>query len=162
MITPFHPLLSKLLQCTVAAVLSLSAVAQAQSLDGPLRIVVGYAPGGSSDRVARIVADKLQTQLGVPVVVENKTGAGGRLAAQQVKTTPANQNVLMLANPAVMAVAPLVFKDNGYDPDADFVPVSHVNSYEFGLAVSSAVPVKALSHLVAWLKANPEKSTFLR
>lgn len=134
--------------------------ASAQALDGPLRIVVGYAPGGSSDRVARIVGDKLSARLGVPVVVENKTGAGGRLAAQQLKGAPATQNVLMLANPAVMVVAPLVFKDNGYDAERDFVPVSHVNSYEFGLAVATAVPVRELSHLLAWLRANPEKANF--
>src|SRR3982751_2160971 len=96
------------------------APALAQALDGPLRIVVGYAPGGSTDRVARIVAEKLQGKLGVPVVVENKTGAGGRLAAQQLKATPAGQNVLMIGNPAVITVAPLVFKDNGYDPGRDF------------------------------------------
>ncbi|MGH8858939.1 MAG: tripartite tricarboxylate transporter substrate-binding protein, partial [Polaromonas sp.] len=115
----------------VTLALMTSLPLQAQPLDGPLRIVVGYAPGGSTDRVARIVGDKLKDRLGVPVVVDNKTGAGGRLAAQQVKATPAGQNVLMLANPAVMVVAPLVFKDNGYDAEADFVPVSHVNSYEF-------------------------------
>ncbi|MBE2263138.1 MAG: Bug family tripartite tricarboxylate transporter substrate binding protein [Burkholderiaceae bacterium] len=140
--------------------LTLLAGAQAQPLDGTLRIVVGYAPGGSSDRVARIVADKLQAKIGNTVIVENKTGAGGRLAAQQVKATPAGQNVLMLGNPAVMVVAPLVFKDAGYDPERDFVPVSEVSSYEFGLAVSSAVPVKELTHLLAWLRANPEKANF--
>jgi tripartite-type tricarboxylate transporter receptor subunit TctC len=134
--------------------------APAQTLDSPLRIVVGYAPGGSSDRVARIVGDKLQAKLGIPVVVENKTGAGGRLAAQQVKATPAGQSVLMLANPAVMVVAPLVFKDNGYDAERDFTPVSQVNDYEFGLAVATAVPVRELSHLVAWLRSNPEKANF--
>lgn len=133
---------------------------QAQAADTPLRIVVGYAPGGSTDRVARIVGDKLQAKLGITVVVENKTGAGGRLAAQQLKSTPAGQDALMVANPAVMVVAPLVFKDNGYDADRDFVPVSHVNDYEFGLAVSSAVPVRELSHLLAWLRANPEKANF--
>jgi tripartite-type tricarboxylate transporter receptor subunit TctC len=132
----------------------------AQPIEGPLRIVVGYAPGGSSDRVARIVGDKLQAKLGIPVVVENKTGAGGRLAAQQVKATPAGQSVLMLANPAVMVVAPLVFKDNGYDAERDFTPVSQVNDYEFGLAVATAVPVRELSHLVAWLRSNPEKANF--
>lgn len=131
-----------------------------QSLDGPLRIVVGFAPGGASDKVARLVGDKLTTKLGVPVVVENKTGAGGRLAAQQLKGAPASQNVLMLANPAVMLIAPLVFKDNGYDPEKDFVPVSHVNDYEFALSVASAVPVKQLSHLLAWIRANPEKANF--
>ena len=134
--------------------------ASAQPIEGPLRIVVGYAPGGSSDRVARIVGEKLQAKLGIPVIVENKTGAGGRLAAQQVKATPAGQSVMMLANPAVMVVAPLVFKDSGYDPERDFTPVSQVNDYEFGLAVSQAVPVRELSHLLAWLRANPEKANF--
>ncbi len=137
-----------------------SLCAQAQPLDSPLHIVVGYAPGGSSDRVARIVADKLQAKLGVAVIVDNKTGAGGRLAAQQVKATPAGQNVLLLANPAVMTVAPLVFKDNGYDPDRDFVPVSHVNNYEFAVAVGAAVPVREFSHLLAWLRANPAQANF--
>ena len=133
---------------------------QAQPLDSPLHIVVGYAPGGSSDRVARIVGDKLQAKLGVPVIVDNKTGAGGRLAAQQVKATPAGQNVLMLGNPAVIMVAPLVFKDNGYDPERDFVAVSHVNNYEFAVAVGAAVPVREFSHLLAWLRANPAQANF--
>jgi tripartite-type tricarboxylate transporter receptor subunit TctC len=146
-----------LLAATLAA---LGLPVQAQTPEGPLRIVVGYAPGGSTDRVARIVGDKLQAKLGVNVIVENKTGAGGRLAAQQVRATPAGQNVLMVGNPAVIVVAPLVFKDNGYDAERDFVPVSHVNDYEFGLAVATAVPVRELSHLLAWLRANPEKANF--
>jgi tripartite-type tricarboxylate transporter receptor subunit TctC len=146
-----------LLAATFAA---LNPSAHAQVPEGPLRIVVGYAPGGSTDRVARIVGDKLQAKLGTTVVVENKTGAGGRLAAQQVKSTPAGQNVLMVGNPAVMVVAPLVFKDNGYDAERDFVPVSHVNDYEFGLAVATAVPVRELSHLLAWLRANPQQANF--
>src|SRR4051812_43676822 len=145
---------------TLAAVLAFCAsLAQAQAPD-TLRLVTGFAPGGATDRVARIVADKLQARLGIPVIVENKTGAGGRIAAQQVKAPPPGQHVLMLATPAVMVVAPLVFKDNGYDPERDFVPVSHVNDYEFGLAVASAVPVRELSHLLAWLRANPAQANF--
>jgi tripartite-type tricarboxylate transporter receptor subunit TctC len=140
------------------AAASLSRLARAQ--DKTLRLVVGFAPGGVSDRVARIVGEKLQARLGTTVIVENKTGAGGRLAAQQVKATPAGQHVLMLSNPAVMTVAPLVFKDSGYDPEKDFVPVSHVLDYDFGLAVGAAVPVRELSHLVAWLRANPEMANF--
>jgi len=144
-----------------AAVLALVAgAAQPQSGDSTLRIVTGFAPGGATDRVARIVADKLQAKLGVTVVVDNRTGAGGRLAAQLVKATPPGQQVLMLANPAVMVVAPLVFKDNGYDPERDFVPVSHVNDYDFAVSVGAAVPVKELSHLVAWLRANPDQANF--
>lgn len=133
---------------------------RAQPADRTLRIVVGYPPGGSSDRAARIVGEKLQAKLGMTVIIENKTGAGGRLAAQQVRSTPAGQPTLMLGNPAVMTIAPLVFKDTGYDAARDFVPVSHVYDYEFALAVAQAVPVRELSHLLAWLRANPEKATF--
>jgi tripartite-type tricarboxylate transporter receptor subunit TctC len=143
-----------------AIAVAVAPAAFAQALDSPLHIVVGYAPGGSTDRVARIVADKLQAKLGVSIVVDNKTGAGGRLAAQSVKAAPAGQNVLLVANPATMVVAPLVFKDNGYDPEKDFVPVSHVNDYEFAVAVGAAVPVRELTHLIAWLRANPAQANF--
>ena len=148
-----------LLLTGAAAVGALAGGARAQS-DNTLRLIVPYAPGGSSDRAARIVADKLTARLGGPVVVENKTGAGGRLAMQQTKGLPASQNVLVLANPATMVVAPLVFKDNGYDPDKDFQPVSQVSDYEFGVAVATAVPVKEIRHLLAWLRANPSQANF--
>lgn len=139
----------------LALVLAATAGTQALADEAPLRIVAGYAPGGSTDRNARIVGDKLQAKLGVPVIVENKPGAGGRLAAQQVKNAKPGDNVLMIGNPAVMVVAPLVFKDAGYDPQRDFVPVANVNDYEFAIAVGPAVPVRELSHLLAWLRANP-------
>ncbi|GMV32138.1 MAG: C4-dicarboxylate ABC transporter substrate-binding protein [Rhodanobacteraceae bacterium] len=146
----------------LAAILSLGAAspAPAQPLDGSLRIVVPYAPGGASDRAARLVADRLKDRLGVTVVVENRTGAGGRLAMQQLKTTPAGQHVLVVANPALMVVAPVVFRDVGYDARRDFVPVSHVTNYDFAVAVGSAVPVREFNHLAAWLRANPEKANF--
>ncbi|KAA0181626.1 ABC transporter substrate-binding protein [Cupriavidus gilardii] len=131
-----------------------------EKIDGPLRFVVGYAPGGASDRAARIVGQALQAKYGVTVVVENKAGAGGRLAAQQVRHAGPADNVLMLGNPAVMTVAPLVFKDTSYDPDTDFVPVSQVSSYDFAVITGPQVPVREMSHLVAWLKANPGKAFF--
>eukprot|EP01034_Spumella_vulgaris_P035784 gene35783-44122_t len=114
------------LSVTTALTGLLAATVHAQTpADAPLRIVVGYPPGGSSDRVARIVADKLQAKLGSPVIVENKAGAGGRLSAQYVKAAPVHQPALLLANPAVMVVAPLVFPDAGYDAERDFRAVSH-------------------------------------
>ena len=146
------------LQATAAAMAApFASLARAQS-GGTLSIVVPYAPGGSSDRAARIIADKLGSRLGQTVIVENKTGAGGRVAMQQTKGVAASQSVLVLANPATMVVAPLVFKNNGYDPERDFQPVSQVSDYEFGVAVSTSVPVKALSHLLAWLRANPQQA----
>ena len=150
----------QLLFLTAALTASVALPARAQTIEGPLRVVVPYAPGGSTDRVARLVADKLGPKLGVTVVVENRTGGGGRIAAQQLKATPANQNVLLLANPALMLVAPLVFKDAGYDPEKDFQPVSQASSYEFAVAVGAGVPVRELNHLLAWLRANPEQANF--
>jgi tripartite-type tricarboxylate transporter receptor subunit TctC len=134
--------------------------APAQKPDDPLRFVVGYAPGGASDRAARLVGDALHAKYGTTVIVENKTGAGGRLAAQQFRNAAPTDNVLMLGNPAIIVVAPLVFKDNNYDPNADFVPVTQVTSYEFGVAVGPQVPARDMKSLLAWLKANPDKAFF--
>lgn len=88
------------------------------------------------------------------MVVENKPGAGGRVAAQLVKGTMAKQNVLLLVNPAIMVVSPLVFENVGYDPDTDFQPVSVVSDYEFGVAVSSDASSKTLSELMEQLRSG--------
>jgi len=133
------------------------AGAQQAPLDGTLTVVVGYPPGGSSDRIARLVADRLKERVGVPVVVENKTGAGGRIAAQALHAAPAGQNVLMLANPAVMVVAPLVYAQPGYDAQRDFKPVSLVSRYKFALAVAANSPIHDLAGLRQWLTANPKQ-----
>ena len=132
----------------------------AVAADGPLRIVVGYAPGGASDRATRLIAERLQARTGSAVIVENKAGAGGRLSAQLVKAASPSQPTLLMANPALMVVAPLVFKDNGYDAQRDFVPVAHLTDYDFGVAVGPAVPVREVSHLLAWLRANPSQANF--
>ena len=152
--------MKRMITALLAGCLAASAPAFAQKLDGPLKIVVGYAPGGASDRAARLLADSLKDGLGVPVIVENKTGAGGRISAQAVKATPADQNVVLMGNPAINVVAPLVFSNVGYDQYRDFVPVSQVTQYDFGVAVGPAVPVREFNHLLAWLRANPNQANF--
>jgi len=147
-----------LLACFAAALgIAGAARAEAPKLKEPLTVVVGYAPGGASDRAARIVGEALQERLGVPVIVENKTGAGGRIAAQYVKSAPADKNVVLLGNPAVMVVAPLVFESLDYDPVKDFRPVSMVTQYGFGVAVSADSTVKDMQGLVDWARQNPGK-----
>lgn len=135
-----------------------TTVLRAQSAAAPLRIVVPYPAGGGSDRAARILAEALQPRLNTALVVENITGAGGRLAMRQLAAA-ADTHVLVLANPALMVVAPLVYKNNGYDPERDFQPVSQLTVYEFAAAVGPAVPVREFNHLVAWLRANPDKAS---
>ncbi|TAL91569.1 MAG: ABC transporter substrate-binding protein [Candidimonas sp.] len=134
-----------------------AAHGETAKLDGPLTLIVGYAPGGTSDRTARIVSQELQHKLGVSVIVENKTGAGGRIAAAYVKAAPAGKNVLLLGNPAVMVVAPLVYKQLNYDPTRDFKPVSMVTKYGFGVAVAATNPIKTLAQLIEWARAHPQE-----
>ena len=136
-----------------------SAPALAQAPAGTLRIVVPYPPGGASDRTARVLAEALQTRLGQTVIVENIVGAGGRLAMRQLAALPADAPVMVLVNPALTVVAPLVYKNNGYDVDKDFQPVGQISRYEFAAAVGPAVPVRELAHLMAWLRANPNQAS---
>ena len=144
-----------LLALFVALPLTLSGAATvAQTvprLSGPLTILVGYPPGGTSDRIARVIADRLKGTLGVPVIVENRPGAGGRLAAQVAARAGARENLLILANPAVMVVAPLVFPNVGYDVARDFALVSMVSDYSFAVAVPQGSPLAGMADLAARL-----------
>jgi len=158
---PFFPSRRRFAACCLAlAIGGVLAPAQAQNLESPLTLVVGYAPGGSTDRIARLIAERLGPKLGVAVTVENRAGEGGRLAAKQLRRSAATENVLMLGNPAVMVVAPLVFKDAGYDPDKDFVPVTQVSSYDFALAVGQKLQLDRAMFLVGRLWAHPEEAIF--
>lgn len=142
---------------SAAALAAAVCMPVARADDRALRIVVPYPPGGGSDRAARLIAEALRPTLGT-VVVENVVGAGGRLAARQLAgQTPAGP-VLILANPAVMVVAPVVFRSSGYEPDRDFQPVSTVSRYEFVVAVGADMPVRSIAELRAWIKANPGKA----
>ena len=132
--------------------------AQAQST--PVRIVVGFPPGGSADVAARVIAEKMQASLGTPVVVENKPGAGGRIAAQGVKDAPPDGSTLMLAPIAVMVVQPAVFRSIKYDTTADFAPVGTVVTFPLALAAGPGTPASSMKELVDWLRANPAQAHY--
>ena len=130
------------------------------ALKGPVRIIVGFAAGGSSDIAARMLADKLKDSLGVPVIVENKVGAGGRIAAEALKNAAPDGTTLMLVPVVVPVLAPLVYKQLSYDPARDFAPVAQVATYQFAFAVSPGHPAKTVPEFVAWLKTNPTQANF--
>lgn len=131
------------------------ALAQTPSFSNPFYITVGYSPGGASDRAARFVADQLQERLKVNVVVENRTGAGGRIAAQYLKNQGASKDIMIMANPATMVIAPLVINQLNYDPAVDFKPVSVITDYTFGVAVAADSPLKTMDDLMQWVKDHP-------
>jgi tripartite-type tricarboxylate transporter receptor subunit TctC len=136
------------------AAFTLSAGAHAQ-VDKPVRILVGFAPGGSADVAARLLGERMAAELKQPVVVENKPGAGGRIAAEALKGAPADGSTLMLAPIVVPVLAPLVFSKLAYNPATDFAPVAPVANYQFGLSVNAANPSKNVKELVAWWQSNP-------
>lgn len=135
-----------------AALLSLGLGAAAQN--APVKILVGFPPGGGSDAIARILADKLKTELGAPVLVENKAGAGGQLAAQALKSAPADGHTLFLSHDHTLSIIPLTVKNPGYDPHQDFVAVAGFATFANGLAVSSGTPAKSLQAYFDWLKSS--------
>lgn len=151
-----------ILRRTFAALPLLAALAApaAWAQTGPIRIVVGFPPGGSSDVTARIVAEKMQATLGTTVVVENRPGAGGRIAAQGVKESPADGSTLMLAPFAVMVVQPAVFRSIKYDTTADFTPVGNVVNFPLALAVGPATPATNMKELIDWIRANPGQGNY--
>lgn len=142
-----------------AATLVLASAAQAQ-VDKPVRILVGFAPGGSADIAARLIAERLAGELTQTVVVENKPGAGARIAAEMLKNATPDGSTVMLAPIVVPVLAPLVYSKLPYNAGTDFAPVSHIANFQFGLSVAASHPAKNMKELVAWFKANSAVANF--
>lgn len=132
---------------------------RAQS-DKTLRILVGFPAGVSIDVVSRILTDKMKDELKRPVIVDNRPGAGGRLAAELLKSAAPDGNTMMITPIVVPVLAPMVFSKLNYNPDSDFVPVGKVCDFSFALAVPATAPVKTLKEYAAWIKANPQQANF--
>ena len=119
----------------------------------PVRILVGFPPGGGSDAIARLLADKLKDVLGIPVVVDNRPGAGGQIAAQVLKAAPADGTTLFLTHDHTLSILPLVVKNPGFDPVSDFVPVAGFATFVNAFAVSGGTPARSFNEYVQWLQA---------
>jgi tripartite-type tricarboxylate transporter receptor subunit TctC len=119
-----------------------------------IKILVGFPPGGGTDAIARVLADKLKDQLGANVVVDNKAGAGGQLAAQALKAAPADGSVLFLSHDHSISILPLTLKNPGFNPAEDFVPVAGFATFVNGLALSGGTPAKNYKDYLAWVREN--------
>jgi tripartite-type tricarboxylate transporter receptor subunit TctC len=135
-----------------------SVVAQTYP-DRPVRLIVGFPPGGSSDTVARVVAQQLAPFLGQPVVVENKPGAGGVIASDFVAKAPADGHTLLLAT-AGHSTAAAMMQKLPFDAVKDFVWVTRLTTYPFVIATASDSPIKNLQDLIARAKAAPGKISY--
>jgi tripartite-type tricarboxylate transporter receptor subunit TctC len=151
-----------LFRLAVAVGLALAATAAgAQPYPSrPITIVVPFAAGSGTDSIARIVGQHLSAAFNQSVVIENKVGASGVLAATFVARAAPDGYTLLMATNSTHSANPYLFKSLSYDPVKDFAPVARAGSYVFMLVVNPSLPVKTLPELVTYAKANPGKLTF--
>lgn len=148
------------LQRTLFAVLALGIAAAGAAQEGPIRILVGFPPGGESDVIARLVVDRMRASLDAPVIVENKPGGSGTLAAELLKNAAPDGRTLMVSPIAVTIFAPLTHARLRYDPVKDFAPVSLAANFQMALAVGPGSPAKTLQEYIAWAKARPSNGSY--
>ena len=127
------------------------------ALAKPARIVVGFPPGGSADLIGRVLAQQM-TGYAASVIVENKPGAGGRIALDTLKASEPDGTTMVVTPSSMMALYPHVYKKLSYDPVKDFTPVAMLASFPFVLTVGPLVPaqIKTVAEFMAWCKANPK------
>jgi tripartite-type tricarboxylate transporter receptor subunit TctC len=149
-------LLSAVVMSSLAA-----APAVAAFPEKPITLVIGFAPGGPSDVMARILTKRMEEILKQPVVVENRAGAGGGIAAMAVARATADGYTILLATGSSLAINVSLYKNLGYDPEKDFEPISLIGTQTNLLYVHpGSVPAKTLAEFIAFVKANPNKLTF--
>ena len=136
------------------------ALAQAEYPNRPIRIVVGFTPGGGNDIIARVFGQKLSESLGQPVIIENKPGAGAILATEYVARSAPDGYTLLVGASGAMVINPAVYEKLSYDTMRDFKPVSELGSFPLILIVNAKSPFKSLADLVAYAKANPDKANY--
>ncbi len=141
--------------------LGLSQSALSQVLEN-VRVVVGFAPGGTTDAIGRRVADKLRDTYGRNSIVDNRTGAGGQIAVGYMKQVPADGSTLLVTPAGQLIVFPHIYSKLPYEPFADVTPVSLASVFDHALAVGPAVPasVKTVPEFLAWCRANPLQANF--
>ena len=122
-----------------------------------VRLLVGFPPGGGTDAIARLLAERLKDPLGAQVIVENKAGAGGQLAAQALKAAPPDGTTFFLTHDHTVSILPLVIKSPGFDTARDFVPVAGFATFANALALSGGTPAKSVAEYVAWVKSSGGK-----
>jgi tripartite-type tricarboxylate transporter receptor subunit TctC len=148
----------------LAAIVAGAAGAQGDSAANfptrPIHLIVGFAAGGGNDLFARLVGQKLSENIGQPVIVENKAGAGGRIAVEYVKSQPADGYTIMVAASGQMAVAAAIYPKLSYHPTRDFVPLTMIASFPLILAGPANDAINSVKDLVAYGKANPDKSNY--
>jgi tripartite-type tricarboxylate transporter receptor subunit TctC len=148
------------LLASVVVVASAPAVPAADYPTRPITLIIGFAPGGPSDVMARILTKKMEEILKQPFVIENRAGAGGSIAGAAVARATPDGYTVLLATGSVLAINVSLYKNLGYDPEKDFEPITLIGTQTNVLYTHPSLPAKSLSELIAYAKANPGKLSF--
>jgi tripartite-type tricarboxylate transporter receptor subunit TctC len=140
------------------ALLSALVAGTALAQGKPIRILVGFPAGGGTDAIARTLADRLKDELHAPVIVENRPGAGGQIAAQALKAAAPDGTTYFISHDHTISILPLVVKNPGFDPVRDFVPVAGFATFVNALALSGGTPATTFKDYVAWVRSQGGKS----
>ncbi|MEW6693854.1 MAG: Bug family tripartite tricarboxylate transporter substrate binding protein [Pseudomonadota bacterium] len=140
------------------AAVGLGAPLSALADNRPVKILVGFPPGGGTDAIARLLAEPLRDALGVPVIVENRAGAGGQLAAQALKAAAPDGTTLLLSHDHTISILPLVLRNPGFEPAKDFVAVAGFATFVNALALSGGTPARSLAEFAQWVRAQGGKA----
>lgn len=146
--------------CALLATLALIAGSGSAVHATQLKVVVGFAAGSGVDAITRVVAERVRTLTGETVIVENRPGAGGRIAAEVVAHAVPDGTVILCAPIVTTAFTPFVFKKLNFDPLKDLTPITRLGNFKFALAVAPDVPVNDVREFVAYVKANPSKVSY--
>jgi tripartite-type tricarboxylate transporter receptor subunit TctC len=145
---------------TAAAALAFAAPSFAQFPNKPIRIVVPFGAGSATDLISRVIGGSVSAAVGQPVIVDNKAGADGAIAAAEVMKSAPDGYTLLMATNSPMSVVPAMKKSPPYDPVTDFTPITDIGRYTFFVVVNPGLPVKTLPELVQYAKANPGKINY--
>jgi tripartite-type tricarboxylate transporter receptor subunit TctC len=126
----------------------------------PIKLIIGFPPGGPLDTHARLLVDKLQQSLGQPVIVDYKAGAGGTIGAEFVAKSPADGYTLLVANTGTMVINPTLYTKIGYDTLRDFVPIARTAQQPLAMVINNEVPAKTLAEFIAHAKKNDGKLNY--
>jgi tripartite-type tricarboxylate transporter receptor subunit TctC len=150
---------SSILTSALAAIAIQSGGAQAQP--GGYRLMVGVQAGASTDTIARLIAEKMRVSLNEPVVVENRPGAGQRVAMGELLKSPADGRTMLLSASALYSIVPHIYGDKaGFDPMKDVIPVSRVVAFQVGVGAATQIGATNIKEFIAWAQANPNKASY--
>jgi tripartite-type tricarboxylate transporter receptor subunit TctC len=152
------PVVRTLAAVAIGILVPAASASEIRSQD--VRILVGFAAGGTIDAIARVLAPRLREAMDATVIVENKPGAGGLVATNALAASQPDGNVLMIAGVTTIAIESLINKPGAFDPARELVPVALLTEFEYGVAVANRLNVRTLKELVEWMKAHPSEASF--